>query len=260
MMLTPEVARSLGIVLPSRGAMPTRDYAAGVRSPEIKSEVDSEMIDPDQFLETELASGKPESVVDEDLTSLSWLHNKNLLKDIQLRPAPAAVSPPGELSPGPGPGHGSPTSDYLEEASEPADESPLRPAPDASRFNCRRQPHPLAYDPKVHVHFKPPFSFSCLIFMAIEDSPRKALPVKEIYGWIMEHFPFYRAAPVGWKNSVRHNLSLNKCFKKVDKVPCMGKGSLWTVEPMYRLNLIQTLKRSPCVHPWKVENDSAGKP
>lgn len=55
--------------------------------------------------------------------------------------------------------------------------------------------------------------------MAIEDSPKKALPVKDIYGWIVEHFPYYKNAPTGWKNSVRHNLSLNKCFKKVEKAP-----------------------------------------
>jgi forkhead box protein N len=64
---------------------------------------------------------------------------------------------------------------------------------------------------------KPPYSFSSLIFMAIEDSPNKKLPVKDIYNWITERFPYFRNAPLGWKNSVRHNLSLNKCFKKVDK-------------------------------------------
>lgn len=72
---------------------------------------------------------------------------------------------------------------------------------------------------QVHVNSKPPYSFSCLIFMAIEDSPARALPVKQIYNWIQSHFPFYRNAPTGWKNSVRHNLSLNKCFCKVEKAP-----------------------------------------
>jgi hypothetical protein len=55
--------------------------------------------------------------------------------------------------------------------------------------------------------------------MAIEDSPQRALPVKEIYAWILEHFPYFKNAPTGWKNSVRHNLSLNKCFRKVEKAP-----------------------------------------
>lgn len=53
--------------------------------------------------------------------------------------------------------------------------------------------------------------------MAIEDSPTKALPVKEIYSWITSHFPYFKTAPNGWKNSVRHNLSLNKSFQKVEK-------------------------------------------
>jgi len=64
---------------------------------------------------------------------------------------------------------------------------------------------------------KPPLSFACMIFMAVESSPTKTLPVKGIYDWVMWKFPYYRAAPPGWKNSVRHNLSLNKCFKKVDR-------------------------------------------
>jgi len=74
------------------------------------------------------------------------------------------------------------------------------------------------YDTKRNLNSKPPYSFSVLIFMAIEASPRRRLPVKEIYNWIAENFPFYRRAPVGWRNSVRHNLSLNKCFRKVEKV------------------------------------------
>lgn len=61
--------------------------------------------------------------------------------------------------------------------------------------------------------------FSSLIFMAIEGSNEKALPVKEIYAWIMQHFPYFKTAPAGWKNSVRHNLSLNKSFVKVEKAP-----------------------------------------
>jgi len=64
---------------------------------------------------------------------------------------------------------------------------------------------------------KPAYSFSTLIFMAIENAKDKRLPVKEIYQWIQDNFPYFQKAPIGWKNSVRHNLSLNKSFKKVDK-------------------------------------------
>lgn len=101
---------------------------------------------------------------------------------------------------------------------------------------------------------KPPLSFACMIFMAIESSPTKTLPVKEIYEWVMWKFPFYRAAGPGWKNSVRHNLSLNKCFKKVDRSSSkskspLSKGGLWTVDAEYRRSLLAALRRSP-YHPY----------
>ena len=65
---------------------------------------------------------------------------------------------------------------------------------------------------------KPPLSFACMIFMALESSPTKTLPVKQIYEWIQWKFPYYSTASPGWKNSIRHNLSLNKCFLKVEKM------------------------------------------
>lgn len=85
--------------------------------------------------------------------------------------------------------------------------------------NKPKHPQNLPYDPFVHTNNKPPLSFSSLIFLAIEDAKEKALPVKEIYSWIIQHYPYFKTAPTGWKNSVRHNLSLNKCFQKVEKAP-----------------------------------------
>ena len=50
-----------------------------------------------------------------------------------------------------------------------------------------------------------------------------------------EHFPYFKTAPSGWKNSVRHNLSLNKCFEKIEKPSANGtnqrKGCLWAMNP-----------------------------
>ncbi|XP_042799978.1 forkhead box protein N3 isoform X2 [Panthera pardus] len=155
---------------------------------------------------------------DEELTNLNWLHeSKNLLKSFGesvLR----SVSPVQDLD----------------------DDTPPSPAHSDMPYDARQNPN-----------CKPPYSFSCLIFMAIEDSPTKRLPVKDIYNWILEHFPYFANAPTGWKNSVRHNLSLNKCFKKVDKErnQSIGKGSLWCIDPEYRQNLIQALKKTP-YHPY----------
>ncbi|XP_062558644.1 uncharacterized protein LOC134223492 isoform X2 [Armigeres subalbatus] len=125
--------------------------------------------------------------------------------------------------------------------------SPQPQSQQQSKLSPPKSKHPtnVPYDPLVHIQSKPPFSFSSLIFMAIENAQQKALPVKEIYAWIVQHFPYFKTAPTGWKNSVRHNLSLNKCFQKVEKAANLGKGSLWMVEPQYRPNLIQALSRSP---------------
>ncbi|XP_029037383.1 uncharacterized protein LOC117602007 isoform X1 [Osmia lignaria lignaria] len=126
--------------------------------------------------------------------------------------------------------------------------------------NRNKHPTHIPYDPHLHRNSKPPYSFSCLIFMAIEDSPVKALPVKEVYAWILDHFPYFRNAPTGWKNSVRHNLSLNKCFRKVEKAPNLGKGSLWMVDAQYRPNLIQALSRAPFPPPTAQTLSSSEKP
>uniref|UniRef100_K7FQ83 Forkhead box N1 n=1 Tax=Pelodiscus sinensis TaxID=13735 RepID=K7FQ83_PELSI len=80
---------------------------------------------------------------------------------------------------------------------------------------------------------KPIYSYSILIFMALKNSKTGSLPVSEIYNFMTEHFPYFKTAPDGWKNSVRHNLSLNKCFEKVENKSggSSRKGCLWALNP-----------------------------
>lgn len=166
---------------------------------------------------------------DEELTNLNWLH-ENLLQNFTLGGPEAQPS-------------GSPLFDI--EGDYKSSQGASSSSSSSSSSHCRGRE-------RDSLKSKPPFSFSLLIYMAIEQSPSKSLPVKEIYGWILEHFPYFSNAPTGWKNSVRHNLSLNKCFRKVERTlgKASGKGSLWCVDPEYRPNLIQALKKQhfPSAH------------
>ncbi|QRV73153.1 Forkhead domain [Ceratobasidium sp. AG-Ba] len=91
-------------------------------------------------------------------------------------------------------------------------------------------PNDLSALADAHPGQKPPYPYSTIIRYAIQGSPRQRLTLSELYETMEARFPWFKTAGNGWKNSVRHNLSLNRCFEKVPRpITEPGKGSYWTV-------------------------------
>lgn len=89
---------------------------------------------------------------------------------------------------------------------------------------------------------RPPFTYATLIRQAIMDSADMQLTLNEIYSWFTRTFAYFRRNAATWKNAVRHNLSLHKCFVRVENV----KGAVWTVDEMeYQKRRSQKITGSP---------------
>lgn len=74
----------------------------------------------------------------------------------------------------------------------------------------------------------PSLTYIALIAKVILSSPSKKLNLASIYRAMEEQFPHLNNRGAGWKNSVRHNLSVNDCFVKVDRCE-HGRGHYWGV-------------------------------
>ncbi|VEL27314.1 unnamed protein product [Protopolystoma xenopodis] len=54
-----------------------------------------------------------------------------------------------------------------------------------------------------------------LIAKAILSTKERRMVLSDIYHWIQVNYAYFRTRGPGWRNSIRHNLSLNDCFIKV---------------------------------------------
>ncbi|XP_064201701.1 forkhead box protein O6-like [Anguilla rostrata] len=78
-------------------------------------------------------------------------------------------------------------------------------------------------------------SYADLITRAIESAPDRRLTLSQIYDWMVRCVPYFKDkgdsnSSAGWKNSIRHNLSLHSRFVRVQNEGA-GKSSWWMLNP-----------------------------
>ncbi|KAM9376032.1 forkhead box protein P4-like [Pholidichthys leucotaenia] len=98
------------------------------------------------------------------------------------------------------------------------------------------------YELYKNTDLRPPFTYATLIRQAIMEASDMQLTLNEIYNWFTRTFAYFRRNAATWKNAVRHNLSLHKCFVRVENV----KGAVWTVDEVeYQRRRSQKITGSP---------------
>ena len=77
-----------------------------------------------------------------------------------------------------------------------------------------------------------PFSYIEMIAYAILSSPQKRATLSGIYSFIQNNYPSFTEHRECWKNTVRHNLSIQECFQRggiaVDRASCY-----WLINPRF---------------------------
>eukprot|EP00045_Choanoeca_perplexa_P003165 m.28942 g.28942 ORF g.28942 m.28942 type:complete len:350 (+) comp11900_c0_seq1:192-1241(+) len=85
---------------------------------------------------------------------------------------------------------------------------------------------------------KPTVSYAKLAALAIAGHPEERASVADIYKWVMDRYPYFRQGKPWWKNCIRHNLSMKKCF--VRETQPEGNGSVWTLDPNHRQEILHS--------------------
>ncbi|KRZ76762.1 Forkhead box protein N4 [Trichinella papuae] len=98
---------------------------------------------------------------------------------------------------------------------------------------------------------KPPYSYCALIALALRNSATGKLHVSEIYKFLSTNFPYFKTAMPGWKNSIRHNLSLSRSFYKIEAPDSKKTGrkcSLWAINEEKSYSIYKSIRKMRETH------------
>ncbi|KAK7061497.1 hypothetical protein R3P38DRAFT_2829837 [Favolaschia claudopus] len=110
--------------------------------------------------------------------------------------------------------------------------------PTAAKTNPKKRKKPDAPSPPkpipkplpTEIPEKPSLTLRQLILSAIKDLGGKAT-LQEVCTWIMNSYEYYQHVDDKWMGSVRHTLSSDKQFKKLEKsTGARGKGYFWAID------------------------------
>ncbi|CAD5123566.1 unnamed protein product [Dimorphilus gyrociliatus] len=90
---------------------------------------------------------------------------------------------------------------------------------------------PLSSSNDMRTPKNPSVRYVKLIAEAILSKEDNRMFLQQIYNYIAEKYTMYSRDARGWKNSVRYNLSLNRCFVKTN-LAGKKKGHWWTIHPV----------------------------
>ena len=75
---------------------------------------------------------------------------------------------------------------------------------------------------------KPAVSYLRIIAQSILQSAQGRVLLNDIYAYVLRNYPYYEHRKSAWRNSIRHNLSVNECFSKDGRAPT-GRGHYWRI-------------------------------
>jgi len=230
------------VVEPASLSMPviaTMPPSPSVSNDHLAMQLQQNWLSKNPMLEHLVPAPGAKDPLDDSLTSLNWLQNMNL--NIGESTATPPISPrvgavanesmrvnPNQVL----------ATNFMHQQSPLVD---IQMAPIDTNVNFEK------IDYKTNPYVKPPYSYATLICMAMKASKKQKVTLSAIYSWITEHFMYYRMADPSWQNSIRHNLSLNKCFQKVPRRKDEpGKGGFWRINPEYNALLDNGVLKKKC--------------